>query len=88
VNWDERVAFVAAQMGWTWDETLDQMDCERFAALCEEWRRRPPVHWLLARFLGYGGEAEEPPQRMDADAARALMAATGGRIEGVAPLRG
>ena len=59
------------------------MSFDRLAALEAEWKRRPPLHWLVAPYLGYKPPDEEPPQYMTAEAARALMEATGGRIDGV-----
>jgi hypothetical protein len=59
-------------------------------AFREEWRLRPPVHWLVAGYIGY----EPPPsldrpalhpdkQYMTREAAMDWFAKTGGRIEGV-----
>ena len=62
------------------------MTFDLFAAMQAEWLRRPPAHWLIARFLGYESP-DDKPQYMDAAAARAWLEASGGRIEGVAPLR-
>ncbi len=59
------------------------MSFDRLAALEAEWKRRPPVHWLIAPFLGYKPPDEEDSQPMTPEAARALMQATGGRIDGV-----
>ena len=47
--------------GWTWDQCLDQLTLPRLAALQAEWRRCPPVHRLLAAFVGY--EAPAPAER-------------------------
>ncbi len=60
------------------------MSFDRFAALQAEWKRRPPVHWLVASYLGYKTPDETQP--MTPEAARAFMQATGGRIDGVAPI--
>lgn len=46
--------------GWTWDECLDQLTTPRMAALEAVWRQWPPVHKLLAAFVGY--KPPEPPQ--------------------------
>jgi hypothetical protein len=35
----------------------------RFLALRAEWRRNPPVHWLVAAVLKYREPAEDAPQR-------------------------
>jgi hypothetical protein len=73
---------VCANTGWPFETVLDQMSFDRFQALQAEWERRPPAHWLIAKFLGY--EAPERKEYMTPEAARAWMEATGGRIEGVA----
>lgn len=68
------------------------MDWPLWEAFREEWRLRPPVHWLVAGFIGY-----DPPLRTDKpalhngqymtrEAAMDWFNRTGGRIEGVAPL--
>ncbi len=62
------------------------MSFDRFAALEAEWKRRPPAHWLIAPFLGYKAPDDEDAPPMSPEAARALMEATGGRIDGVESL--
>jgi hypothetical protein len=78
------IAFVVANLGWTAAEALDQMTFPLFAALQAEWKLRPPAHWLLAGFVGYRPETK--PQYMTAEAARAMMHATGGKIPGIGPM--
>ena len=58
------------------------MTFDRLDALEKQWKLRPPVHWLIAHFLGYEPPAEK--QYMDADAAKEFMKRTGGKIGGVA----
>jgi hypothetical protein len=48
-----------------------------------EWKLRPPVHWLVAGFVGY--KPPQPKVYMNADAARQWMRLTGGKIPGVQP---
>jgi len=50
-------------MGWTWDEALDQLTMPRFLALRAEWRRNPPVHWLVAAALKYREPKDDAPPR-------------------------
>lgn len=73
--------------GWGWEQTLDELTAPRLAALREHWRMHPPVHKIVAAFCGYKPPPEKPeadPVRISTpDQARAFMAATGGRIEGV-----
>lgn len=42
-----------AVTGWTWDEALDGLTVPRFLAMRTEWRRHPPVSWLLAAAFRY-----------------------------------
>lgn len=53
---------MVASTGWSWDEVEAQMTWPRFSALAREWRRRPPVHWLAARFLDYKPPREDAPE--------------------------
>jgi hypothetical protein len=38
--------------GWTWDE-VDNFDLVRYAELAAYWEISPPVHLLVAGFMGY-----------------------------------
>ena len=38
--------------GWTWDYTMAELDMPRLAAMSEYWRSNPPVHVMVARYLG------------------------------------
>jgi hypothetical protein len=49
--------------GWSWDEALDQLTMPRLLALRAEWRRNPPVHWLVAAALRYRSPEDEAPAR-------------------------
>ncbi len=53
-------------MGWSWDQALDQLTVPRFLALQAEWRRNPPVHWLIGAALKYRGPGEPAPSRQPA----------------------
>jgi hypothetical protein len=52
-----------ANLGWTWDQALDQLTVPRYLALVAEWRRSPPVHWLVATALNYKSPGEPSPSR-------------------------
>ncbi len=62
------------------------MSFDRLAALEAEWRKRPPAHWLIAKFLGY--EEPAPVEYMTPEAAQAMFEATGGRIDGIKSIGG
>jgi hypothetical protein len=49
--------------GWSWDEALDQLTMPRFIALRAEWRRNPPIHWLVAAALKYRPPEDEAQAR-------------------------
>ena len=53
VDFDALIAQVVSNTGWSWDEALDQLTMPRLLALRAEWRRNPPVHWLVAAALKY-----------------------------------
>jgi hypothetical protein len=50
-------------LGWSWDQALDELTVPRFLALQAEWRRNPPAHWLLAAALAYRPHGETKPAR-------------------------
>ena len=58
IDYDALIAGVVANLGWSWDEALDQLTVPRFLALQAEWRRHPPIHWLVAAALKYRPEGE------------------------------
>ena len=54
------IAGVVANLGWSWEQALDELTVPRFLALQAEWRRHPPAHWLIAAAMKYrppGGPA-------------------------------
>ncbi|MBQ0934652.1 hypothetical protein [Ideonella paludis] len=57
IDWDGIFAHVIARLGWTWDVAEQQLDLHRLRALTQEWEQCPPVHTLVAAYLGY-----KPPQ--------------------------
>ncbi len=60
---------------------LDQIDLAFVAALNAEWLEAPPLRIVAAAFAGY--EKPAPKQYMTPEAARDLLAKTGGKIAGV-----
>jgi hypothetical protein len=63
IDFDALIAEVVAATGWTWDDTLDGLTIPRLQALRAEWRRRPPVHWLVAAALRYQEPGAASPVR-------------------------
>ena len=39
--------------GWTWEYVEDELDLPRLTAMSAYWREHPPVHVLLAAYVGY-----------------------------------
>lgn len=73
--------------GWGWEQTLDELTAPRLNALRETWRIHPPVHKLVAGFVGYKPPPERNPVLISTpEEARQFMAMTGGRVEGLSRL--
>lgn len=51
-----------ASTGWTWDYISEHVDLPRLAALNDYWSAHPPVHVLVAAYLGVG-EQPKPEQQ-------------------------
>ena len=47
-------------MGWTWDQ-VGELTLPRLKALRRYWRKHPPVHLLVAAYLGYKPRGGEQP---------------------------
>lgn len=52
MNIAEVIAHVAASTGWTWDYIAEHVDLPRLAALNTYWDNHPPVHVMVAAYLG------------------------------------
>jgi hypothetical protein len=46
------IADVCASTGWTWDYVEDTLTAPRMIALYEYWNKHPPVHKLVAAYMG------------------------------------
>jgi hypothetical protein len=42
--------------GWTWEYVDDEMTLPRLHAIFRQWKRFPPVHIMVANYLGYKDE--------------------------------
>ena len=62
--------------GWTWRYIDEEMTLPRLDAFTEYWKSNPPMHQMVATYLGYkSAEKKEPEKDMTlAD----LMSALGG----------
>ena len=52
--------------GWTWDYVEEQVDVPRLAAMSAYWEDYPPLHVMVAAYLGIGKAADAPAQTSDA----------------------
>lgn len=46
-------------LGYTWDYVEQHIDLPRLAAMNRYWDKHPPVHIMVAAYLGYGDESVE-----------------------------
>lgn len=69
--------------GWTWDYVDEQMTFPRLEALNKYWRQHPPVHILVAGYIGYKAPApiEENNNQGDMDEFIALFQNMGGTVK-------
>lgn len=58
MNWDDLVAELIIELGWTKDEVLDQMTMPLLEALRRQWENWPPVRVAVGAFMGH-----KPPNR-------------------------
>jgi hypothetical protein len=52
------LARICANTGWTWDYVRNHVDLPTLQALEDEWLDNPPVHRMVATYLGYERPAE------------------------------
>ncbi|HFC8542721.1 TPA: hypothetical protein ACFP4Q_000835 [Neisseria weaveri] len=64
------IAHVCACTGWTWDYVAENIDLPRLNHLGEYWKQHPPVHILVAAYMGYKGQ--DAPKTDETDAAEAI----------------
>ncbi|QMT41238.1 hypothetical protein [Neisseria shayeganii] len=69
------MAHICASTGWTWDYVAENIDLPRIQHLSEYWRRHPPVHILVASYIGYRAP---DPATLAAEEAEAVQMFGGG----------
>lgn len=60
---------MVACTGWTWDYVEQELDVPRLTALTTYWRNNPPLHVMVAAYLGIKPKAtpkENDPAEIDA----------------------
>jgi hypothetical protein len=65
MNWSEIYAHVVASTGWTWDYVSEHVDLPRLNAMNEYWAQFPPVHIMVAGYMGY--KPKEKPEENNFD---------------------
>lgn len=45
--------------GWTWEYIDDMMTLPRLYAIFKHWESRPPLHWMVAQFLGIKRKSQD-----------------------------
>ena len=55
-----------ANTGWTWEE-VGRLTMPRLKALNRYWVKHPPVHMLVAAYLGYEAPPERAPRRQSSE---------------------
>jgi hypothetical protein len=53
--------------GWTWEYVDEHMTLPRLAAIVKYHNTNPPLHWMAARYLGYGASAEKTTAKSELD---------------------
>lgn len=51
-DWGEIYAHVCACTGWTWEYIAEHLDLPRLDSLNRYWAQHPPVHMLVAQYMG------------------------------------
>lgn len=46
--------------GWTWEYIDNHMTIPRLSAMTRYWNQNPPVHVLVAEYMGYEAPAKTP----------------------------
>lgn len=65
IDWGDLYAHVIACTGWTWCYIADHLDLPRLEALNKHWANSPPVHSMVAAYLGI--KPKEKPKAADLD---------------------
>lgn len=64
VDWLGFYAQICADTGWDFDQ-VGRLTLPRYRALYAHFRRQPPVHWLLAAFIGWKPSQDGPQRDME-----------------------
>lgn len=71
------IAHVCASTGWTWDYVAENIDLPRMKHLGDYWAQHPPMHILMASYVGFKPQAMPSENDEQGDIAEALNALGG-----------
>ncbi|MBS5743739.1 MAG: hypothetical protein KHW43_09625 [Neisseria sp.] len=72
------IAHVCDSTGWTWDYVADNLDLPRIGHLNDYWREHPPVHILVASYMGI--KPSSSPGQSETDEAEAIGMLGGNKL--------
>jgi hypothetical protein len=85
LSWPRLLAHIAANTGWSIAHIRAEVDLPLLQALQAEWRLHPPVHHLVAAYLGYEPPVELKPDQSPPPELQSLLALTpqwgGGKVD-------
>jgi hypothetical protein len=68
--------------GMTWDQVLDDLDLIRLRAINQYWVEHPPVHILIAAYLGIKPKPKTPTEEINEESLKTLVEGVGSMISG------
>lgn len=70
--------------GWTWEYVDDNMTLERLNAMELYWKENPPLHILVANYMGYEKpkNAKDKEKEAEENCAALFAALSSGRTDG------
>lgn len=74
--WGDVYTALCQAFGWTWEYVDESMTLPRFREITEYWIHQPPVHVLVARYLGIPSKSSIKPLTNDQNVGE-LFAALG-----------
>lgn len=61
IDWPAIYAHLIASTGWTWEYIAEHVDLPRLKALTDYWQQQPPVHVMVAAYLGCSKKTSQQP---------------------------
>lgn len=76
LSWPRLFATIASNTGWSISHIRAELDLPLLQALQAEWRAHPPVHHLVAAYVGYEAPVELRPDQSPPPELQPLLAST------------